>query len=401
MSYDTQDLVRDHDSDSWSFVGLSRNSFVVATRVVSTLFALGMVVTAAAQDQLSAQPVTPAKAQANPIPQVPHAVAPTDLLGVDLIRDHDDEFGYPESRDGLLVVELDPQAGPITMLRGTSPYYLEAQFVTTQRDAIWLARDHAITDVLPSGAAYEVPYGYGALKRSLSALTLVEAMLQPHISDNQKSYEVFPLRDVYFGAALSLLGLRGELRYVDTERYAVHGQVGVNLAALAGLKFNRTYAAFALPIVLGGGIRYPSILSIIGSHWTTGAEFVLGLIGIDKDADTANAVVLPGVFHEFEWTSERENDVQDYRSDPRPYNYGVQSFYAKIGAYADFLGGAAKGVVFDIHVGYRCNFLGPAIPKHEFKSTEITYASQRYTQRKKEEETRRKELEELRRLRGQ
>lgn len=375
MSYDTQDVV---------------------IRVLSTSLALGMVVTAGAQEQPSA----PATAQADPIPQVPHAVAPANLLGVDLVRDHDDDLGYPESRDGFLVVELDPQAGPITLLRGTSPYYLEAQFVTTQRDAIWLAREDAVTDVLPSGASYEVPYGYGALKRSRSAVTLVEAMLQPHISDNQKTYELFPLRDLYLGAALSLVGLRGDFRYVDTERYVAHAQVGVNLAALAGLEINRTYAAFALPIVVGGGIRYPSILSIIGSHWTTGAEFMLGLIGVDDDEDTANAVALPGVYHEFEWTFEQAPDVEDYRSDPRPYNYGVQSFYAKVGAYFDFFGGAIEGLVFDIHVGYRCNLLGPSIPPHAFKSTETTYASERYTQRKQEEETRRMELEELRRSRG-
>lgn len=127
---------------------------------------------------------------------------------------------------------------------------------------------------------------------------------------------------------------------------------------------------------------------------------MLGLIGIDEDADTANAVALPGVFHEFEWTFQQKHDVEDYRSDPRPYNYGVQAFYAKLGAYFDFFGGAVEGLVFDIHVGYRCNILGPSIPEHEFKSTETTYASERYTRRKKEEETRRKELEELRRGRG-
>lgn len=384
MSYDRQALAV-----------LARFISFIASRAFRTSLALGVAGLASARAQAS----DPAPAQSNSLPQVPDAVAPTQLLGLGLVRDHYDEVGYPESQSGLLIVELDPQAGPITLLRGNAPYHLEAQFVTTQRDAVWLAREGAVKDVLPSGASYEVPYGYGAVKRSLSAVTLVEAMLQPHFSDNQKSYDVFPLRDLYAGAALSLVGLRGDLRYVGTERYVAHAQVGVNLAALAGLKINDTYGKFALPIVIGGGIRYPSVLAILGSHWTTGAELTLGLVGIN-DADAANAVVLPGVFHEFEWTFERARDVEDYRSDPRPYNYGVQSFYAKIGAYADFFGDAGNGVVFDLHVGYRGNFLGPSIPEHEFKSTETTFASERYAQRKKEEESRRKELEEQRRSRG-
>lgn len=375
MLYDTQDV-------SWP-------SSVVAA------IALGAVaLTASAQEVSSAPPEST-------IPEVAQAVAPHDLYGVGLVRDHLDESGYAESQDGFLVVELDPQAGPITLVRGNSPYYLEAQFVTTQRDGIWLARKDAAVDVLPSGASYEIPYGFGALKRSMSAVTLVEAMLQPHVSDNRKTYELFRLRDLYVGGVFSLVGLRADVRYVDTERYVAHAQVGVNLGALAGVEINRTYAAFALPVVVGGGFRYPSILSIIGSHWTTGAELMLGFIGVDDDPDTANAVALPGLFHEVEWTFEQRPDVQDYRSDPRPYNYGVQSFYVKLGAYADFFGGAVEGLLFDIHLGYRGNFLlGPSIPEHAFKATEVTYATERYTKRKQEEELRRKELEALRRSRA-
>src|SRR5690606_24445373 len=125
-------------------------------------------------------------------------------------------------------VENDPAAGPITMVQGQKPHYLEAQFVNVQRDAVWLARQGAVVDVLPNGASYEIPYGYGAVKRSLSAVTLVEAQVQPHFSDNQKSYDVFPLQDFYLGAALSLVGLRADLRYVSKERYVGHIQAGVN-----------------------------------------------------------------------------------------------------------------------------------------------------------------------------
>ena len=333
-------------------------------------------------------------------PVVLEAVAPSDMIGVDLKPDHYDDAGYPESAEGLLVVELDPTAGPITMVRGKQPHYIEAQFTNTQRDAVLLARKQSLSDVLPSGAAHEVPYGYGAIKRSLSAITLVEAQLTPHVSDNQKSYETFPLRDLYVGAALSLSGLRGEARWVEQERYVAFGQVGLNVAALAGAKINRTYGAFAVPVTLGGGIRYPSLVGIIGSHWTTGAELNLGLGATDDDKDTGNVIVLPGLFHEVEWTLDRDLDVKDYRADPRPYNYGLHAISLKIGAYANVLGDAGSGILFDILVSYRINIVGPSIPPHDFKQTRTTYASDRYVRRKLEDEQRRKQLEELRRDRG-
>jgi hypothetical protein len=141
-------------------------------------------------------------------------------------------------------------------------------------------------------------------------------------------------------------------------------------------------------------------VDILGSHWTTGAELSLGLGAADDDKETGNVVVLPGLFHELEWTLDRDLGVTDYRADPRPYNYGVHAICLKISAYADFFGGASSGILFDILVGYRVNFVGPSIPSHEFKQTKITYASERYVRRKLEEEQRRKQLEELRRDRG-
>lgn len=334
-----------------------------------------------------------------PLPTQP--VPPTALMGPGLVPHHYDDVGYPESFEGMLIIEKDPTAGPITMVRGAQPHYVEAQFVNVQRDAVWLARTGPVVDVLPSGAPYEIPYGYGAVKRSLSAVTLVEAQIQPHISDNQKSYEVFPLQDFYLGATLSLTGLRADLRYVEKERYVGYAQAGVNLAALAGAKFNRTYGAFAVPVVLGGGVRYPTPLSFLGTNWTTGAEVVLGLGSVDKDPDTSNVLALPGLVHEVEWTFGRDVEVTDFRSDPRPHNYGVQAFYVKLGAYPDFLGGATKSLLFDLHIGYRYNFKGPDIPRHPFKETKVTFASERYVQRKLEEEKRRQELEQLRQQRQQ
>lgn len=342
-----------------------------------------------------------AAAAGDPNPPVTQAVAPTELIGLGLVPHHYDQVGYPESAEGLLIVERDPVAGPITMVQGSKPHYLEAQFINVQRDGVWLARKGPVVDVLPNGGSYEIPYGYGAVKRSLAAVTLVEAQIQPHFSDNQKSYELFPLEDWYLGAALSLVGLRADLRYVHKERYVAHAQAGVNLAALAGAKFNRTYGAFAVPVVLGGGLRYPSLITLLGSNWTTGVEVILGLGSADKDLDTADAIALPGLFHELEWTFDRQVEVTDYRTDPRPYNYGVQSLYVKLGAYPDFLGGATKSLLFDLHVGYRYNFKGPDIPHHQFKETKVTFASERYVQRKLEEEKRRQELEDLQQRRQQ
>ena len=330
---------------------------------------------------------------ASPLPQITAAVPPDNLVGLGLTPDHYDATGYPESSEGLLIVELHPDFGPITFVHGARPHYLEAQFINTQRDGVFLARNDLVEDVLPNGQAHEIPYGYGAIKRSMAAITLVEAQIEPHLSDNQKLYETFPLQDVYLGATLSLTGLRGEIRYVNRERFVGYGQVGLNLGALAGLKFNRTYATFAVPVVLGGGIRYPSIFTLLGSHWTSGAEFVLGIGKVNDDPDTDNAIALPGLFHEFEWAFKRDIEVTDYRADARPHNYGVQSFFAKLSAYADFFGGASNGLRFDIHVGYRYNFLGPTIPAHAFKETKVTYASDRYAQRKREEERRRRALE--------
>lgn len=323
-----------------------------------------------------------------PIPEIYEPVPPTQLLGFGLAPHHYDAVGYPESYEGLLIVEQHPQAGPFTLLHGVQPYYLEAQFQTVQRDAVWLARRGPIVDVLPNGTAYEVPYGYAAVKQSLSVLTLVEGQVQPHMSDDQKSYRVFPLQDVYLGATLSLVGVRADLRYVQKERYVGYVQAGLNLLGMAEANVNRTYDSFAVPIVLGGGLRYPSPFTFLGSNWTSGLEAILGLGSIDDDPDTANVVLLPGLFHEVEWTFQRAVDVVDYRLDARPYNYGVQSLYAKFGAYADFTGGITNSVVVDVHIGYRFNIQGPDIPHHLFKDSKVTYASPRYAQRKLEEKQR-------------
>jgi len=67
-----------------------------------------------------------------------------------------------------------------------------------------------------------------------------------------------------------------------------------------------------------------------------------------------------------------------------------------VGLYADLASGSggAGGLLVDVAVGWRFNLLGPTIPEHAFKDTRVTYASERYVARKREEEVRQRALEE-------
>lgn len=308
-------------------------------------------------------------------------VPPDRLVGVGLPPFAYDDSGYPESYEGLLVVDVDPQSGPSTNVRGVERRELEAQFTTIRRDAVWLARSGRIVDHLPNGATYEIPHGYGALRRSLSVKTVFEPPLEPHVSDDVKSYELFPLRDVYFGGVMSLTGVRPELRWVDKERYVAFVQAGINAFGLGGLDINRTYGAFAVPVAVGGGLRYPTPLKSVGANWTTGAEVVLGFIDIDDRPDTAAVIALPGLFQEVEWTFERTPAARNQSPVAKPDNYAMQALFVKVSAHPDFLGGATDSLLIDLHFGYRYNFRGPSLPAQSLGQTNVTYASEQHIQR--------------------
>ena len=67
------------------------------------------------------------------------------------------------------------------------PFLLYAQFANRQRDAVFLARDGLVQDPLPDGSFVNIPYGYGALKTTTAYISLVEGIVVPHVSDNQKA----------------------------------------------------------------------------------------------------------------------------------------------------------------------------------------------------------------------
>lgn len=330
-------------------------------------------------------------------------VGPEQLLGTDLKLDHFDDDGFPESGNGLLVIEVDEEVGPIIIMQGDAPHYVEAQFTNLQRDGVFLARTGDRDDPLPDGTSFTIPYGYGALKTTLSAVSLVEAQLKPHFSDNQKTHTLFPLTDLYLGGALSLTGPAVDTRFVYTENLTVYAQVGLNVLAMAGARVANTYGAYALGFTAGGGYRYPALVSFLGSHWTSGAEVRLGAIDADNDPTTYPVVLMAGLVQELEWTLERPLEIEDYRSDARPSNWGLHSIFGKVGFYLDLISGdGGSGLfLFDVSVGYRFNIVGPTVPPHAFKETTVTFASERYIKRKAEEEERRRALEELMQRRKQ
>lgn len=341
--------------------------------------------------------VVAASTSAPALPDFDAPVSADRMLGVGLERAHYDDDGFPQSEAGMLVVEVDEQVGPITIMAGDKPHYIEAQFTNRQRDGVFLSREGDREDPLPNGEHFTIPYGYGALKMSLSAVTLVEAQLKPHFSDNQKSFEVFPISDLYLGGALSLTGPKVDARYVYTESLSVYGQVGFNVLAVAGARVANTYGAYALGFTAGGGYRYPAPVTLLGTHWTSGAEVRLGAVDADDDPTTYPVVLMAGLVQELEWTLDREIEVEDHRDDPRPSNWGLHSIFGKVGFYLDLVSGAGgSGIfLFDVSVGYRFNLMGPEIPRHDFKATTVTFASERYVERKREEAERQRALEEM------
>ncbi|MCK6545991.1 hypothetical protein L6R52_08985 [Myxococcota bacterium] len=330
------------------------------------------------------------------LPAIDAPVGAATLVGVGLTVDHHDADGYPESATGLLVTAVDAEAGPIVILKGDRPHYVEAQFSNVQRDAVLFARRGVRTDQRPDGSAFEIAHGFGALKRTESVVTLVEARIVPHFSDNQKSYELFPLTDLYAGAALAVTGPKVDVRYVHTERWVAYAQAGLNLLAVAGARVNATFGATTLAWNVGAGWRYTPPFTFLGTNWTTGVDVSIGAGDADEDPSTNAFILMPGIAHELEWAADREFAKDDHRTDARPSDWGQQSFFGKVGVYLDpFSGtGGSGGVLVDFAIGWRFNFIGPTIPPHPFKETKVTFASDRYVKRKLEETERQRQLEE-------
>jgi hypothetical protein len=321
--------------------------------------------------------------------------------------DHFDSDGFPEDGRGLLYFEAAASDYFIRLRNVADPFLLYAQFANTQRDAVFLARDGAIRDPLPDGTLHDIPYGYGAVKTTTAYISLVEGLLLPHVSDNQKTYELFPLQDLYLGASVGVTGLLAEVRYVHRERAFGYAQGGVNLLGGVGGPFFAPFNTYALALRLGGGVQFPGLLeSLIGSnHWSVGADLLLGFADADHNPDTPAVVWLPGIFFELEkrdlfgwgnrWVGFGERG--DFREDPRPLNYHVRGLYARLGLYLDFQSLGLPASVsdgfarFDLSLGFRYNLLGPRIPEHRFKETRLIYLHDEYREQLAEQ-LRRREL---------
>ena len=302
-----------------------------------------------------------------------------------------DDNGFPESQHGLLVVSPDGDGFAVRMQGVSFPFLLYAQFVNRQRDAVFLAREGLVKDALPDGTMQDIPYGYGALKTNTDWISVVEGQLPPHVSDNQKTFAQFPLRDLYLGVSLGIIGLQAEARYVDRERAFGYARAGLNfLGGLGGEGFaplNYT----RLSVDLGGGMAFPGLLeNLIGeNHWSVGGDLFLGLVDADGNPATPAVVWMPGVFFELEkrdlfgwgdgWAG--FGPKGDYHVDARPSNYHVRALIARVAMYLDLQNGASTGwVKVDVAVGFRYNVVGPRIPDHPFKETRVVYLSSEYRQ---------------------
>lgn len=307
-------------------------------------------------------------------------------LGAGELRYDDD--GFPENPRGLLAVSPDPAGYSVRMQGVEFPFLLYAQFANRQRDAVILARDGEVQDPLPDGSFMNVPYGYGALKTTTAYVSVVEGIVLPHVSDNQKNYQRFPLRDLYLGGSLGASGLLAEARWVERERLVVYARAGWDFLGGVEGTFFEPFNESALSVHVGAGGEFPGLLeNLIGpNHWSAGGDLYLGF----GDLDGAPPAVtwMPGAFFELEmrtlfgWGDRWAGfgPQGDYHDDPRPLNYHVRALFARVGVYVDVQNGADTGrwIKVDAAVGFRYNVAGPRIPAHPFKETRVVYISDEY-----------------------
>jgi len=320
--------------------------------------------------------------------------------------DHYDQNGFPEDLIGLMVANSDPRGYMVYLEDISDPFLLYAQFVNRQRDSVFLARSGTIKDPLANGEVTVIPYGHGALKINTSYVSLVEGVLVPHISDNQKEYEQFVIQDLYLGFALGVTGLLAEIQYVHAEHIFGYANVGINLLGGVGGNWLAPLNYYRVPIHLGAGLRFPGLLEpFIGeNHWGIGVELLLGMGEADQDPQTSSFVWLPGVFFEIEkrnlfgwgegWAGFTPRN--EYREDPRPFNYHVRSFYLRLALNLNLQNGRDTGFIgFDAGVGFRYNLIGPKIPEHKLKETRVVYLNDEYREQiQMQLEKRRQRIEE-------
>lgn len=313
-------------------------------------------------------------------------------LDTGLPLSHYDEKGYPEDAEGQLVLK-EHNLGPMVFVENESQgRLLYAQFENRQRDAVILARTGTLRDPLPNGTAFEVPYGSGALKQNESVVSLVEARVVPHLSDNRKTYQVFPLRDIYLGASVGSTGVTASARYVSRERYVGYVRAGIN--TFGRINPRSVLNTYWIPLHLGAGYRFPGFLSefLAENLMTAAGDVFLGFGDRDSDPSTPSAVLLPGALLEIErLLYDTAHSKQDFRTDPRPYNYRVNSFSLRIGAYLDVPTARRGGSWFRLilSTGVQFNVIGPEIPEHAFKTTDVRYVHEYYVEDLKTQAARR------------
>ncbi len=330
--------------------------------------------------------------------QPPEGNAP---VGVGAALDRYDGHGYPQDASGLLAVSRDPEGYLVTLRDDPYPWLLYAQFVNRQRDAVLLAREEDLHDVLPSGEPVAIPYGSGALKTNALYVSVVEGQLLPHFSDNRKEYEYFPLEDWYLAAAVGFSGLTAGFQYVRSERWVGYGMIGMSLLGAFRAPLFAPFNHYAMPLHLGGGRRFPGLLEhLIGdNHWTVGGDLLLGLGDLDLDPQTPGAVWMPGVFFEVEKSRPAPrrppggaSGPVDYREDPRPYNYLLQALYLRLALHLNPRNAAEAGLLkLNLSVGYRTSIAGPRIPARPFKETAVVYIHDDYRRQILQQRERRSE----------
>ncbi len=304
----------------------------------------------------------------------PHELASPEAVATDTAFSHYDPLGFPETSDGRLFVQLG-SFGPATTLRGErTSFLLYAQYTNEQRDAVLLARAGQISDPLPDGGVYTVPFGFGAVRMNAVDISIVEGIVLPHISDNRKAYTEFPLFDLYAGLTAGTDGIGIETRGVFRERYTAHLSTSSSSARYIddGTPRRTTVVSFTA----GGGLRVPGFLpELIGPNLLSfGGDALLEVRG---NALGGGVGFQPGAFLELERVFfDEPPDNRDFRTDPRPFNYRVHSVFARLTGRIDPQGiVAADPLRLGLAIGYRVNVIGPRIPEHEFKRTEIVYVA--------------------------
>jgi len=337
---------------------------------------------------------------------------PNEPRGVNMERFEYNDQGYPITRNGQLVLQPHQKFGFLIYKENNEPYQLYAQFANIQRDAVLLARLGDYIAVNPDGSPEEIQRGTGAIKLNTTLTSIVQGEIQPFFGDHMVEYRRFNLRDIYLGFSVGMPGLEGELRYVRKEAAVMFAKFGWNILGSFGRPvISPGFSRYLLPLTLGGGFRIHSKINILGGdiYWTFGGSVLFGFVNLLSQTDypdmKGSVTVYPGVFIEYEkpffmdkeefltMRNEKIDSGKWDRTDPRPYNYFVKTFFIRGGINFDFQTLGDEGPIKAyVAAGFRFNIIGPKIPASNRNRTETLYLSDYYIEQKKEERQMRREM---------